>query len=594
MSSPSSPQDPPGGHGREHERFPVDWRVTLKCPDWKFVSKVALANASRGGLFVLTPRPPDRGSQIELVIELPNGARLPLRGVVKHVLSAAEAQAQGRGPGVGVRLDDESAAKLKDVERMLLATSEQPAAETPGAEAPAAEFADEPSPAAAAQAPSPSPSPESPGFAPPRGKEAGLPDPEIKTDQGTGRMRTATMPPPPWERPKGDIAPIVGIDFGTSYSSVSVAIGDHVHIVPDDQNRSLVPSVVSYPTGGDPVMGWDARARIIRDPRSTISSMKRFLGRSYRDKTVAGLLHAAAYKTLEGPSESILVEVAGTQLAVPQVCAKLIEHVVKNAESKLGVPIKQAVMSIPVSFTETEKTALRRAAQLAGIEVVGLVEEPVAAALTYGFGQQKNEIVAVYDFGGGTFDFTVLDMSGDHFRVLACEGDPWLGGDDFDFTLASAVADAFWRATKVELRQRQVEWQRLVFACEKAKRSLTTSEETYISVPKLIEHPKRIDLHQKLTRQIFERLVKEHFERSLSLCASALKRVGLDPFDVTQVVMSGGVSRIPFVQRGLAQFFERELTTLVNPDEAICLGAGVRAAQLADHECKGVYRAEDT
>ncbi|MFH0901907.1 MAG: Hsp70 family protein, partial [Pseudomonadota bacterium] len=195
---------------------------------------------------------------------------------------------------------------------------------------------------------------------------------------------------------------------------------------------------------------------------------------------------------------------------------------------------------------------------------------------------------AVYDFGGGTFDFTLLDISGDRFRVLVSDGDAWLGGDDFDLTLAQAVADAFWRATKIELRQRVVEWQRLLFACERTKRELSIQNAATITVEQLVETPRRVDLRQKLDRAVFERLCRELFDRSIAVCKEALERAGLEPTDVTEVVMTGGVSRIPFVRDGLSRYFQREIVTLVNPDEAICLGTGLRAAKLVEHKVKGV------
>jgi molecular chaperone DnaK len=202
----------------------------------------------------------------------------------------------------------------------------------------------------------------------------------------------------------------------------------------------------------------------------------------------------------------------------------------------------------------------------------------------------RKEVVAVYDFGGGTFDFTVIDIEGYHFKVLTRGGDSWLGGDDFDSALAHAVANALWRATGVELQNRQVEWQRLLFACERAKRELSLRTETQIVVESLIESPKRINLRQKLGRPVLERLCEELFQRSLEICRSALGKVGLDPHDVHQVVVSGGVAHMPFVRDGLSRFFGRQLTALVNPDEAICLGAGLRAAQLSKHPVLGVGR----
>jgi molecular chaperone DnaK len=352
----------------------------------------------------------------------------------------------------------------------------------------------------------------------------------------------------------------------------------------------LQPSVVSFPQKGPPLVGWPARERIIHDARRTVTSVKRLLGHHFSDPDIAGHLQSVPYHTLAGPGDTVLVEIDQERYAVPQVCAAIIAHARDMAEKALDRRFSQVALSCPVTYTEEQKLALRRAAQLAGLEVVALVPEPIAGALAYGLGEGKNEIVAVYDFGGGTFDFSLLDMSGDHVRLIASEGDAWLGGDDFDLQLAQAVADAFWRATKIELRQRVVEWQRLLQACETAKRALTADPQTVIVVEGLIEQPQRIDLRQRLDRALFQRLTQDLFDRSLDVCKSAMERAGLEPSEVTQLVVTGGVSRIPFVREGLGQYFEREVAAVVNPEEAIALGAGLRAAQAVDHPVRGVAK----
>ncbi len=384
------------------------------------------------------------------------------------------------------------------------------------------------------------------------------------------------------------VADVVGIDFGTSYTSISVAVDDHVCVLPDDHGYRLHPSVVFYPDGGPPTAGWRARPGLATAARRTIGSPKRLLGRRFSDPALAGTLQAVAYETREGPNDSILVDIHGTEYAIPQVCGEVIGHIREIGERRIGAPIRKAVISIPITYMGTERAALCRAAELAGIEVVATIEEPVAAAMSYGFGQAKEEIVAVYDFGGGTFDFTVIDISGYSFEILARGGDSWLGGDDFDLLLASSVADALWRAMQVELRHRAVEWKRLLFACEAAKRELSKETVAHIVVDNLIEQPRQMNLRQRLDRQTFEHLCGELFDRSINICASALGRAALDPEDIAQVVISGGVSHIPFIRAGINRFFKRFIAPTVNPDEAICAGAGLRAAQLAHHPVRGV------
>lgn len=390
----------------------------------------------------------------------------------------------------------------------------------------------------------------------------------------------------------GPIAEVVGIDFGTSYSSVSVGVGDKVYMVPDAYGRTLHPSVVHYETSGLSKSGWDARELLVAKPRQTVASPKRLLGRAFSDPTIAGMLHGAAYKVMGGPNDSILVDVEGRQYVIPQICAQVVGYVRDVAEKRLGRRIEKAVMSVPVTYGDHERSELGRVAKLAGIEVVGFVEEPVAAAMAYGFGQGKSEVVAVYDFGGGTFDFTVLDISNYSFRVLTRGGDSWLGGDDFDLAVAGAVANAIWRKTNVEVRNRQVEWQRLLFACEHTKRLLSILETAPILVERLLEHPQPMNLNQPLPRSVLEKLCRELVERSLAICTAAMSQIGLEPSDMDQVVVSGGVSRMPFVRRRLSEYFKRDIEALVNPDEAIGLGAGFRAAQLSRFAVTGVGKLE--
>ncbi len=398
----------------------------------------------------------------------------------------------------------------------------------------------------------------------------------------------ATAPRPRPVRPAGNVARAIGIDFGTTYSSVSVAIDDRVYLVPDAAGRKVQPSIFGYLESGSPVVGWKARELQARNPRRAISSAKRLLGRKYTDPAVAGQLHSAAYKTSRGPNDAVLAEVDGHTFSIGQVCAAVIAHVHGLAEDYLGVPVSQVVLSVPVGFTDVERAALRRAAEIAQLKVLDMVAEPVAGALAYGIGQERNEIVAVYDFGGGTFDFSVLDFVGDQFRVLGTKGDAWLGGDDFDTLIAQEVADAFWQETKVELRQRVVEWQTLLIACEQAKRDLSTATKAKLVVEGIVDTPKRLDIRRTIDRKTFEGLCSGLLDRSLSVCQEALTQIGLDPSDMTQVVVVGGVSRIPFIREGVGKFFGREIIALVNPDEAVALGAGLLAARKVGHPVRGV------
>ncbi len=548
--------------------------------------RLAAANASRGGLFLYTTKIPPIGTAVELTVQLPDGTRLSLQGTVQHVVTAEQAAEAGGGAGIGVKFDDQHQSDLLLLEHMAEAAEEKARAGTVVG----------PAPPATEPEPETLPTPRAPTPAPVAESDARSTRPiariSITPVAGVATLAPpAPVVPPRHGLPKASsVCPALGIDFGTSYTSVAVTLGDLVYLVPDEQGRVLQPSIVSFPQKAAPLVGWAARERLTHDARRTVSSVKRLLGHSYSDHEIAGHLQSVSYKTMSGPQDTVLVEVDQERYAVPQVCAAIIAHVRDLAEKALDQRFTQVALSCPVTFAEDQKLALRRAAQLAGLEVVALVPEPIAGAMAYGLGQGKNEIVAVYDFGGGTFDFSLLDMSGDHVRLIASEGDGWLGGDDFDLQLAQAVADAFWRATKIELRQRVVEWQRLLHACEAAKRELTSEEQTAIVVDELVESPRRIDLRQRLDRSLFQKLTQNLFDRSLEVCQAALARAGLEAPDVTQLVVTGGVSRIPYVREGLGRLFEREVTTVVNPEEAIALGAGLRAAQAVEYPVRGVAK----
>ena len=607
---------------REHPRHDVDWRVILRCPDWPAAKKLAAFNASRGGIFLLTTKPPPVGAKVELNIALPDGTQVTIRGTVQHGVSPQRAASEGRSPGVGVKFDEgqedvvallehrataprpqesipifldddlpDGAPEAPRTPRTTATSFSKVSRETPptAPEFPAPEFSAPSRSPAPAPAPAPTPAPApAPAAAPPpqdldAESEAPAPAPAASTGSGTPNRLVA-----PFMRPAHlDPSPSVGIDFGTSYSSISVSLGGRVVLIPDAENRTAIPSVVHFPDEGDPIVGWDARARMAEAPHRTVASAKRLLGRRYSEPSVQGMLQSAGFPTACGPNDSVLVAIDDQRYAIPQVCAMVIRELKQQAELYLGFEVEQAVFSVPVAWTEAQVQALRRAAQLAGLEVTGLIQEPVAAAVAYGLGQGHNEIVGVYDFGGGTFDFSLLDLSGDQIRLLGSAGDPWLGGDDFDQALAQDAADTFWRSTGTEVRQRVVEWTRLLLAAEVAKRQLSSNEEADILVPRIVEAPRPMNLYRRVDRPTFEALCTELFDRSLEVCQSVLERVGLDPWDVTQVVVTGGMSQVPFIRRRLGEIFEREITPLVDPDVAICLGAGLQAASLSGLEVTG-------
>jgi molecular chaperone DnaK (HSP70) len=548
MSSDERPVPP---KPRAHPRRALDLLVTLTCPDWEFTERVCASNTSQGGLFLASTHPATVGSRVEITVELPDGTRLVMHGTVRHVATPEQASATGRAAGMGVEIDRRHANELMLLEKLARAM------QTVGVTSVVDDY-----------------------------------PPEVEEDEELDVKVKLPAPPPSIARPAGKIAGIVGIDLGVSYSSIAVGIGDNVYLVPDAEGRVLLPSIVSFPSRGETLVGWPAQACLAADPSRAVPSAKRLLGRKHADPTLSGYLQSLAYRTLEGPDEMVLIQMDERRYAVPQVCSLIFAGLRGIAERWLQATVSQVVLSLPVTFGEAEKRALVRAAELGGLKVVGFVDEPVAGALAYGFGRRRSELIAVYDFGGGTFDFSLLELSANYTRVLASAGDSWLGGDDFDLAMAGAVADSFWRSTGVDLRKRVVEWQRVVLACERAKRTLTDHESVTIELPALIEAPRRLDLRQEVPRPAFEEMCEELIERSLAVCKQAFQRTGKRPQDVGQLVVTGGVSRIPAVRRALGRFFGREVVSTVNPDEAIALGAGLRAAQYASHEARSAVSSD--
>ncbi|HEY3354387.1 MAG TPA: Hsp70 family protein [Polyangia bacterium] len=640
---------------RQHPRFDVDWRVKLRCPDWKSAQRVAAANVSRGGLFISTHKPPTIGSQVEVLVELPDGTALLLRGACVHIRSQEQALKDGRSPGFGLKIDDTHATDLmllEEVARASVAPVEPGAAAAPPAPpprpaataaplgrvqvterySPRAEAArDEsaaPDAAAAAArrptlsplapqepvapappagptitplprarpplfaAPAPAPAPAAPAAPAPAAPApavapalavAAAPAAVPAAAAAPAAARRATPARPPQRAAEVLIrgaAEAVGIDFGTTYTRIAVHAEGGVQLLSDIEGRTVFPSVISYPEVGGAIVGWPARDRLALDPARTVASAKRLLGRKHDHPEIQGLVASSAFPTERGPGDQVLLRIGDQTLAIPQVCGGILRHACELGERQLGVRIRKVVLSIPVTFGPEQITALKRSALLAGLEIIGLVEEPVAGALTYGFGQGRNEVVAVYDFGGGTFDCTIMDVSRNAFRVLASSGDAWLGGDDFDLALAQWAADRFWRETKVELRQRVVEWQRLLLAAEEAKRRLSDAPATAIEVPQATLAPQVIDLHIPIDRHTLEELCRDLVTRSLEVCQEALAAAGLDGRDVGQVVLTGGVTHMPLVHAAVERFFEREVTSVVAPDVAVAQGAAIHAARV--------------
>jgi actin-like ATPase involved in cell morphogenesis len=515
---------------RVTSRYPFMATVGLRCQSWPEVRRLITQDISTGGMFVPTDAEARAGERVEVQLTLPSRGLLPLGGTVVERVSA-----RGDEPaGLCIRLDPLSGSDRTRFEQVLQAARD-----------------------------------EVPVAAEAVGVQAGAPQVgKVRLARGSEQLQVYPQP-------------IVGIDFGTTYLSVSAAIGNRVHILPWPDGSRAVPSVVSFPNRRDTIVGAQARDRLLRDPRHTIPSVKRLLGRRADEREVDGYLAQAAYETSTGPDGNLALNMWDQTYAVPQVCSYLIGAAREAAEKALGQEVRQAVLTVPVSFTSERIDLLRRAAKLAHVDVVEMIDEPTAAALANRFRPEFGGIVGIYDFGGGTFDFSVVDVTGGDFKVLATAGDSWLGGDDLDLAVAEAVANQFWRIHGVDMRNRAVEWQELVFACERAKRELSSGEAATLFIPEVAHTSKgTIDLKARVSRSLAERIWQPIIDRSFHTCLQTLALVGLQPQSLSAIYLSGGTTYVPAVREGLSKRFNVPVRTGVPPDHAVCLGAGIHAAQL--------------
>lgn len=391
--------------------------------------------------------------------------------------------------------------------------------------------------------------------------------------------RPASATTTPLVRPGQSV--VVAMDFGTSRSSVSAVLNRQVHVLRLWNGGWDMASVVAFLENGSVVLDADARRMLGTDPQNAIASPKRLLGRRYRERDIEPYLASLAMRHSEGPDGGVLLHPHSSTYSISQVCAPIIYQLKLAAEQQLQHPVKDVVMTTPVSFDDRRYAALEQATTLAGLNVLEFVDEPTAAALTHRFDPSFNGLVAVYDFGGGTFDFSVVEASAADVQVVATAGDVWLGGDDFDEAIANAAANAFWREHKIELRNQVVQWQRLLAASEGAKRELSTKETTTVAVRDVaLTAAGALHLHFPLARPQFAELAEPIIQRSIDTCREALELSDLEVSDLNAVYLSGGTSYIPAVREALGRFFGVPATASVPPERAVVTGAAVYAALL--------------
>ena len=376
------------------------------------------------------------------------------------------------------------------------------------------------------------------------------------------------------------MAKIIGIDLGTTNSCVSVMEGNEPVVIANDEGRRTTPSVVAFLKNGERKVGDPAKRQAITNPHNTISSVKRFMGRKF-DEVTEEISHWS-YKVAKGDNNTVRVDIDGRLYTPQEISAMVLQKMKKTAEDYLGTEVTDAVITVPAYFNDAQRQATKEAGEIAGLNVRRIVNEPTAAALAYGMDKKgKDQKIAVFDLGGGTFDISILDLGDGVFEVKSTNGDTHLGGDDFDKVIMDWLADEFKADEAIDLRKDPMALQRLKEASEKAKVELSSGTETEINLPYITAVdgvPKH--LVKKLTRAKFEALADKLFERCLKPCEIALKDAGYSTSQIDEVILVGGSSRIPKVQEIVEKFFGKKANRSVNPDEVVAIGAAIQGGVL--------------
>ena len=375
---------------------------------------------------------------------------------------------------------------------------------------------------------------------------------------------------------------IIGIDLGTTNSVVAVMEGGEPVVIPSAEGERLVPSVVAVNKNHERLVGRTARNQAVVNPENTVFSIKRFMGRKYDDPEVQKAISRAPYKVTKAPNGDVRVVLDGREYSPPEISAMILAKMKADAEAYLGEPVTQAVITVPAYFNDAQRNATKDAGKIAGLDVLRIINEPTASSLAYGLDKKKDEVIAVYDLGGGTFDISVLDVGDGVFQVRSTSGDTFLGGDDFDLRLIDYLADLFKKDTGIDLRSDRQALQRLKEAAEKAKIELSTMMQTEINLPYITADasgPKH--LVTTLTRAKLEQLTGDLIDRSIGPVRNALRDADLEPSKINEVVLVGGMTRMPAVQDAVRKQFSKEPHKGVNPDEVVAIGAAIQAGVLA-------------
>ena len=380
---------------------------------------------------------------------------------------------------------------------------------------------------------------------------------------------------------------IIGIDLGTTNSCVAVLDGSDARVIENSEGDRTTPSIIAYADDGEILVGQNAKRQAVTNPSNTVFAVKRLIGRKYKDDVVQKDIKMVPYDIVEATNGDAWIAANDDKLAPPQISAEILKKMKKTAEDYLGESITEAVITVPAYFNDSQRQATKDAGRIAGLDVKRIINEPTAAALAYGLDKKRGDArIAVYDLGGGTFDISIIEIAeidGEHqFEVLSTNGDTFLGGEDFDLTVIEYLADEFRKENGIDLHNDPLALQRLKEAAEKAKIELSNSQQTEVNLPYITADqtgPKHLVL--KLSRAKLESLVENLVDRTLGPCRTALQDAGLNMGEIDDVILVGGQTRMPLVQKKVKDFFNKEARKDVNPDEAVAVGAAIQAAVLA-------------
>ena len=380
---------------------------------------------------------------------------------------------------------------------------------------------------------------------------------------------------------------IIGIDLGTTNSCVAVLDGSDARVIENSEGDRTTPSVIAYAEDGEILVGQNAKRQAVTNPTNTVFAVKRLIGRKFKDDVVQKDIKMVPYAIVAAANGDAWIRAKDEQLAPPQISAEILKKMKKTAEEYLGEAVSEAVITVPAYFNDSQRQATKDAGRIAGLDVRRIINEPTAAALAYGLDKKRGDgKIAVYDLGGGTFDISIIEIAeidGEHqFEVLSTNGDTFLGGEDFDLTIIDYLADEFRKENSVDLHNDPLALQRLKEAAEKAKIELSNSQQTEINLPYITADqtgPKHLVL--KLSRAKLESLVENLVDKTLGPCRTALQDAGLGVGEIDDVILVGGQTRMPLVQKKVKDFFNKETRKDVNPDEAVAIGAAIQAAVLA-------------